>query len=245
MKNYLITGASSNLGKVLANHLSKNRDNKLIITSRKTVDLGIDPNENVKYLPGIDLLNEADLKIISDTTNVFFEGQFSVIHCTGYYEGQEPLEHMRLSESTRIFESNFTTVYNLTTQLLSIMIEKGGGHFIGFSCNSVKYNYPQMAPFTAAKAALESLFKTIANEFYDRGIYANNFQLATLLTEHEIKIKPHGDHKKWLKTIEVVNCIEQFINQPYQLQNGNTIQLYHYSESFFGQSYFDRISREI
>ena len=197
----------------------------------------------MKYLFGIDLLEEDHLNTLVGAAKEFFSGQFIVIHCTGYYEGQEPLETTSIAESSRIFESNFTAVYNLTVKLLPLMIERRGGHFVAFSCNSVKYNYPQMAPFTAAKSAIESLFRTIANEFYGKGVYANCFQLATLSTEHEFERKPFGDHNNWLKLSEVVTYVQQFVNQPNQLHNGNSIQLYHYSDSFFNKSYFERIKK--
>lgn len=244
MANYIITGVSSFLGREFVDHLMQNVNNRLIVTSRKKVAFENPFNENIKYFSGIDLLIEKDINTIVEAANKFFDGPFSVVHCTGYYEGQEPLESTSLAESNRIFNSNYTTVYNLSIKLLDIMIQKGGGHFVGFSCNSVKYNYPQMAPFTAAKSAMESFFRTVANEFYDRGIYANSFQLATLLTNHEILRKPFGDQEKWLKLNEVVTYVEQFLTQPHQLHNGNSIQLYHYSESFFHKSYFDRIKNK-
>jgi NAD(P)-dependent dehydrogenase (short-subunit alcohol dehydrogenase family) len=242
MANYLITGVSSFLGREFVNYLSKDVNNNIIATSRTLVDIDINL-ENLKYLSNIDLLKEEDIEILINETRIRFENPFNVIHCSGYYKGQEPLESMSFDESSRIFNSNFLTVYNLSVRLLDVMIEKGGGHFVGFSCNSVKYNYPQMAPFTAAKSALESFFRTVANEFYEKGIYANTFQLATLLTNYEISRKPFGDHKKWLKLDEVVTYVEQFLNQPNQLLNGNSIQLYHYSDSFFKESYYERIKK--
>ena len=243
MNNYLITGTSSFLGRAFVDYLIQNESNNIIITSRKKVEFEKSFNPNVQYFSGIDLMDKSDLMFIVEKANDLFDGPFSVIHCTGYYEGQEPLETTSIDESNRILNSNYTTVYNLSVMLLDTMIKKGGGHFVGFSCNSVKYNYPQMAPFTAAKSAMESLFRSIANEFYDRKIYANSFQLATLLTDHEISRKPYGDQKKWLKLIEVVTYVEQFLTQPHQLHNGNSIQLYHHSESFFNKSYFERIQK--
>lgn len=244
MASYIITGVSSFLGREFVDHLKKNKSNKLLITSRKNVDFDKPLPKNIKYISGIDLLYESNVDEIVNVANTFFHEKFSVLHCTGYYKGQQPLEKVPLNESTKIFNSNFTAVYNLSVKLLDVMTEKGGGHFVGFSCNSVKYNYPQMAPFTASKSALEAFFRTVANEFYDRGIYANSFQLATLLTEYEIARKPFGDHEHWLKLNEVVTYVEQFLTQPNQLHNGNSIQLYHHSESFFHKSYFDRIKHE-
>lgn len=241
MANYIITGISSYLGREFLNILSANKDNKLIVTSRRKVEFVTELTSNVNYFPCVDLLKEEDIMNLVDAAKELFDDKFSVIHCSGYYGGQEPIQRTSISESNRIFESNFVTVYNLSTLLIPVMKEKGGGHFVGFSCNSVMYNYPQMAPFTAAKSALESFFRSIANELYDQNIYANSFRLATLLTDHEISHKPHGDHNQWLKLYEVVGYVEQFLTQKYQIQNGNAIQLYHYSDSFFNKSYFERI----
>lgn len=244
MANYIITGVSSCLGREFTNTLSLNQENKIIATSRREVEFPTVLTSNVNYLPCIDLLKEEDIMLLVSVAKEIFNDKFSVINCSGYYGGQEPIQQTSICESNRIFESNFVTVYNLTRLLIPVMREKGGGHFVGFSCNSVMYNYPQMAPFTAAKSALESFFRSIANELYNENIYANSFRLATLLTDNEISHKPNGDHKQWLKLCEVVGYVEQFLNQKYQIQNGNAIRLYHYSDSFFNKSYFERIKRE-
>jgi len=241
MNNYIISGANSFLGQAFVRHLSKSDSNKLLITSRTYFDYTYLESENIIYISGIDLLTEDGLQKITNKASSFFKGSFHVINCTGYYNGQEQFISTTISEAKKIFESNFLTVYNLVTSLSPVMIQKGGGHIIAFSCNSVRFNYPEMAPFTAAKSALESLIRTLANELYDCGVYANSFQLSTLLTDHETHVKPFGDHQNWLKVDEVVAYVEQFITQPTQLHNGNSIQLYHYSDSFFHKSYFDRI----
>ncbi len=243
MYNFIITGANSFLGQAISEHLSKSKDNKIMLVTRSDFNFGNIINDNITHISGIDLLNENHLEKICTDADLFFTGKINIINCTGYYNGQEPFETTSLSESNKIFQANFYTVLGITTYLTPLLIKKGGGHFVSFSCNSVKYNYPQMTPFTAAKSALESLMRSIANEFYDRGIYANSFQLATLFTNHELKVKPYGDHKNWLKTEEVAEYIETFIKQPVQIINGASINLYHYSESFFNNSYFDRIKR--
>lgn len=241
MNNYLITGANSYLGREFVKQLSKNNDNVLLVTSRTFYDFSNIQSNNIKYLPGIDLLDENDLLSLQKEAETLFKGKFNLINCTGYYEGQKPFIFTSLNEAKKIFDSNYTTVYNTVNTLMPLMIQKGGGHIIAFSCNSVRFNYPEMAPFTAAKSALESLMRTLANELYECGVFANSFQLATLLTEHETKVKPFGDHQNWLKVGEVVAYIEQFITDAVQIHNGNSIQLYHYSDSFFHKSYYERI----
>lgn len=243
MNNYLITGANSYLGREFVRFLSKSHNNNLLITSRTFFDFGNFESKNIKYFFDVDLLTEEGLEKITKEADVFFKGKFNLINCTGYYNGQEPFVDTTIHEAKKIFDSNFTTVYNIVSYLMPVMIKKGGGHIVAFSCNSVRFNYPEMAPFTAAKTALESLVRSLANELFKHGIYSNSFELATLSTEHELKVKPYGDHVHWLKVEEVVGYIEQFITNPIQIQNGNSILLYHYSDSFFNKSYYERIKK--
>ncbi len=243
MTNYIITGAGSYLGREIASHLAKSPGNRILLVTRSNASFANILSDDVTHIAGIDLLKERDLERMVTTAQYFFESGFNVINCVGYFEGQSPFEQVSFAEAGRILDSNFRTVHNTATALIPLMVSKGGGHFIGFSCNSVRFNYPQMAPFTSAKAALESLIKCLANEFYGRGIYANALQLATLRTEKEIAVKPHGDHTNWLVPSEVARFIEMFTQQPIQLYSGNVMSLYNYSESFFGQSYYDRIKK--
>ncbi len=239
-QNILITGGNGPLGRDITKCLSKNH-NVIITTRKKEIE---EVNEGVKVLHEIDLLTASGLEKLHEQVNGLFKDKFSVINCTGYYgAGQEPFLDPSLEEDYRVFDSNFKTVYNTSKTLLPLMIERGGGHFITFSCNSVGYNYPWMIPFTAAKTAVEALSKGLANEFSKDGIFSNCIQLATILTEHEIERKPYGDHKNWLKTTEVARYIEEVINYDHPYFNGNVIKLFKYSESYYNQSYFDRIKK--
>lgn len=244
MTNYLITGANSFLGKALIKHLSSDSTNKLLIVTRSLADFSeYNEYENIYYLNGIDLLDENCLSILANKCNEFFEGKLNTINCVGYYTGQEPFEKTSIAEAKRIFDSNFICVYNTANAIMPYIIKNNGGHFICFSCKSVKYRYPLMAPFSASKAALDCLVGSLANEFSKIGLVANSFSLSTLDTDFERKVKPFGDFDNWLKLEEVAIIIEKIITSDFDIMNGNTIDLFKYSESFFNKSYFDRIKK--
>lgn len=239
MNNYLITAGNSPLGFEIAKYLSK--ENKVIVTTRRdTYDL----LENVISICNIDLLKSQDLKRLSEQVSLNFEEPFTLINCSGnYQDGQEPFLETSIEKGDYIMQSNYTTVYNAIHTLLPIMIKNGGGNIISFSCHSVRYNYPWMLPFSAAKAALEALTVGLSNEFAKDNIVANTFSLSTVDTEHERQIKPYGDHKNWLKPQKIAVIIEDLVNSNSYYLNGNAIKLFKYSDSFFHQSYFERIKR--
>lgn len=239
MRNILITGGGSPLGREIAETLSKK--NKVIVTTRKR---DYDANNRFEVITEIDLLKSSDLKILFAEIGNSFKYDFSVINCTGYYDtGQKPFLELTLEEDNKIFDANYKTVYNTAKTLLPLMIKQGGGHFISFSCNSVNHNYPWMIPYTNSKTAIESLTKGLANEFSQHGIFANCLQMSTLRTNEEINKKPFGDHNNWLQVSEIANFIQNLLDNNHPYFNGNIVQLFKYSDTYFNQSYFDRIKR--
>lgn len=242
--SFVITGANSFLGRAFAKTLSNNEAYKVFLTSRNKFNFnGLLKKKNVSYLPEIDLTVESDAKKFADAVNDFLPDQFHVINCLGYFPGYDTLEEINTETAKKIFDSNVIALYSVANNLLPHMCKRKGGHFIGFSTHTSYQHYPRMVAFTAAKIAVESLIRGIANEYLEKGINANTIALATLLTETELKMKPKGDSKNWLNTDEVCEFVENIVLQPSKLISGNVIHIYKYSDTFFHQSYFDRINK--
>jgi NAD(P)-dependent dehydrogenase (short-subunit alcohol dehydrogenase family) len=243
--SFVVTGANSYLGRAFAKKLSNKDNYKVFLTSRGKFNFnGLLKKKNVSYLPEIDLSIESDTNKLAVAVNNFLPGRFHVINCLGFFPGYDTIEEINIETAKKIFESNVIALYSVANNLLPLMCKRKGGHFIGFSTHTSYQHYPRMVAFTAAKAAVESMIRGIANEYLAKGINANTIALATLLTETELKIKPKGDSKNWLNTDEVCDFVENIILQPNKLISGNVIHIYKYSESFFHQSYYDRIRND-
>jgi NAD(P)-dependent dehydrogenase (short-subunit alcohol dehydrogenase family) len=238
----LITGGSGFLGKAIAKHFFKKGFRKLLITSRTDngeIEKRKDPN--VCYLPGLDLTKEKNINILYKQSNSFFLSKFHIINCAGSFPKFNSITSTSIKIAKETWESNYLTVHATAQKLLPLMIKFGGGHFITFSSHTNYQNFPMVVPFTAAKVALEALTKGIANENMKDGIFANSISLPTILTEEEQKLKPYGDHANWIKTDEIAEFVYDFLQSAKGFINGNIVHFYKYSESFFGQSYYDRI----
>lgn len=243
-QSFVITGANSFLGRTFAEFLSKNKNYKVFLTSRSEYDFTeLTKNKNVSSLQGIDLTIETDVEKLCDAVNDFMPEKFHIINCLGHFPGYETVENIGIADAKKVFDGNILALYSIANKFIPMMCKRNGGHFVAFSTHTSYQHYPKMVAFTAAKAAVESLIKGIANEYLSKGINANAIALATLLTEVEQKMKPHGDFKNWLDTNEVCQLVENLISQPNnELISGNVIHIYKYSDSYFNQSYFDRIN---
>ena len=240
-KSYVITGANSYLGKAFIKYFSANENNKLFLTSRKSDCL--DKRSCDKCLLNIDLTIEKDLDKLRDEIDIFISNKFHIINCLGYLPDYKTVGDMSIEEAKKVFDSNILSLYGVAHKLIPLMCKRGGGHFIGFSTHTSYQHYPKMVAFISAKIAVESLIQGISNEYLEKDIIANTIALSTLDTEAERKLNPNGHIESWLKTDEVCSLVDSLIANSNNLINGNVINAYKYSKTYFGQSYFDRIKQ--
>lgn len=246
MKKYLITGATSSLGKALAEHIvnTSKEDFKLYLVSRsKNALLENLTSKNVKYTSGVDLLSmEENIELIDDIKS-FFKGSFSIIHSAGDFWLHLPFLEVSTKTGVDMMNSHYGTFYNVLQIFLPHLIQNGGGRILTFSCNATEYHFPNMLPFTAAKAAIDATVKCIAHEHSKDGIVINSIALSSLKSEQNKDSKPYGDYDNYLDLKELSNTILDVLNQKESLMNGNIIKCFNYSESYYNEGYFQRIKQ--
>jgi len=245
MKNYLITGATSSSGKALTKKIAENSENKLILVSR-SYDESLDKlsNNNIKYFSGIDLLKFKESKQILSEIDTFFSEEFALIHLAGNFWEHYPFLSVDLDFAIKMMNSHYGTLYTVCQETIPIMAKKGGGRIITYSCNATDYNFPNMLPFTAAKAAVEATIKCIAHEHSKDKIVANAIAISSLKTEANKKSKPYGDYEHYLSLEELALTTLEIINLKHSIVNGSVIKCFEYSESYYNEGYFTRIKQK-
>jgi len=245
---YIITGASSDLGEAFARYLSKNKDNKLLLTSRRKPNyFGTLNNDNIKFLPDKDLTKKEHLDELEAQIINFIPTKFHVINCVGLFTDYKEFIDMGDDEIDDIINSNLLSLSKVARRLVPLMRDRNGGHFIGFTTHTSYQHYPNIALYTAAKEAVKSLFLSLSNEYYKNRIIFNTFALATLNTDAEFIKKPKGKREDWLKTDDVCAYVDYHLfacPDNLKLSPPMHIDLYEYSEDYFHKSYFDRIDKK-
>lgn len=242
-RQFVITGASSAIGRVLAEHLDTATDADMVLVSRSENSSRFKRDHLV--LTGIDLTNEQHLEVLREKVGQRLEGPFTVFHCVGDFWTHKPLVRTTFEEVARMINSHYLTFCGAAWSLLPVMVARNGGRLVGFSCNSVAYNYPDMAPFTSAKAALECFVRCVANEYSEYNIIANAVSLPTIRTDKVMELKPTGDHDHYITPEELAIFLSDITASAPAMMNGNVLKVFRHSKTFFHQSYFDRNPREL
>ncbi len=241
--NLVILGANSDIGGELVRQAASRSERRVLAVSRSPAAVGITDPPNVERLAGLDLIKEIHLRRLAAKTSGKFHEPFAVIHSVGNFWIHKPLVETPFHEIREMIESQLLTLMGVARVLTPAMIKNGGGALVAFSCNSVTYNYPDMSPFTASKAAIESFVKCYANEHAEFGISACALALPTIRTAKVLKEKPRGDHENYIKPEDLANYIlNHILTQPQEV-NGNVIKVFKHSPTFYHKSYYERNPR--
>ena len=155
-KIYVITGATSGIGKALAEHFSK--ENTVFVGYRNKEKLESLPQNAIPFF--IDSNNE---KSIESAAN-FIKSQVNKIDTLINVSGcvvAGAMEHIPPSELRRQFEVNVFAHINFTQQLLSHI---DNGKIINISSMSSFGIFPFIAPYAASKRALDIMFNALQLE---------------------------------------------------------------------------------
>jgi 3-oxoacyl-[acyl-carrier protein] reductase len=242
-RNLVILGANSDIGTALLRR-SMQTGYRILAVSRSSKPIAVGyTDQSLKWLEGVDLTRGDDLTRLQTVCRDYTSGPFNLVHSVGDFWTHKPLLNTSLAEVRCMYESHYLTLCGAARVLLPLMVSGGGGRLVAFSCNSVVYNYPDMAPFTAAKAAVECFVKCIAHEYAEYGISANVLALPTILTDKVVREKLVVDEANYIRPDELAEMIlEQILELPPTV-NGTVVKVFKHNNSFYNSGYFDRNPR--
>ena len=224
MKNILITGSSSGIGKVAAETL-KAEGYKVFQTGRKLLDIEnyisinlSDPN-NVNKLYNYVKENFGDIDIL--------------INNAGEYV-YSPIDKMKPDEIIQIFNSNFISNYYLTSLVVPKKKKKKFGRIVNIASISGVVGEANASLYSATKSAYFGFSKALALELAEYNITVNSISpgwVETQLTENALSEEEKKEtldvipQKRFVEPVEVANLIKYLISDNAKGITGQNINL--------------------
>lgn len=169
-KVWFITGSSRGFGRSLAEAVLKHGDT-LVATARKPEQLA--PlveryGDNVRTF-GLDVTDpeqaEAAIRFAIESF-----GKLDVVVNNAGYGNMSSIEETPLEDFRAQIETNLWGVINVTKSALPILRKQRSGHFVQFSSIGGRGGSPGLAPYQAAKFAVEGFSEVLAKEVNPLGI---------------------------------------------------------------------------
>ena len=203
-KTALVTGANGGLG----THVTK------ALLDAGFAVVGLAPkiqqsdfvHPNFTALPAA-LDGLAAAKKATDTVIARF-GKIDVLaHLVGGFAGGQTVADTDDATFHRMFYMNVNSAFHVLRAVLPHMNKARSGRIIAIGSRAAEDPGPTVGAYSASKAALVSLMRTVALENKDTGITANVILPGTMDTTANRKAMPSADVSQWVQPASVASLI--------------------------------------
>ena len=106
-----------------------------------------------------------------------------------------------------MFDVNLNSTFYLLRAAIPVMRKTGNGRIVAIGSRAALEPGAGVGAYSASKAAMVSLIRTVAQENKDAGITANVILPGTMDTPANRKFMPNSDFSKWVRPAAVASLI--------------------------------------
>ncbi len=135
-------------------------------------------------------------------------GKIDVLaHLVGGFAGGQTVAEMDDATWQRMFDANLNSTFHILRAVIPQMLTAGTGRIIAIGSRAAEDPGPKVGAYSASKAALVSLMRTVALENKDAGITANVILPGTIDTPANRRDIPGADVSQWVQPASVASLI--------------------------------------
>jgi len=154
-------------------------------------------------------------------------GKIDVLaHLVGGFAGGPSVTETDDATFRRMFEMNVDSAFHILRAVLPHMQKAGNGRIIAIGSRAAESPGPGVGAYSASKAALVSLIRTVAVENKDSGITANIILPGTIDTPANRKAMPKADITNWVQPAAIASLMVWLASDAAGDMTGGVIPLY-------------------
>ncbi len=222
-KIVLVTGANGGLG----THVTQaflNTGATVIGVSRK-IEQSEFASPNFHAMAAEISTREAAAKLVDEAVARF--GKIDVlVHTIGGFAGGQSVADTEETIFRQMFEINLHAMFYILRAIIPVMRKQGSGRIAAIGSRQALEPGKGVGAYSASKAAMVSLMRTVALENQDAGITANVILPGTMDTPANRKAMPNADFSKWVQPAAVASLITWLASDAAKDVNGAAIPIY-------------------
>jgi NAD(P)-dependent dehydrogenase (short-subunit alcohol dehydrogenase family) len=191
----LITGASGGLGPAVVNAFLA--AGALVAGTSRRIEAAAFPHPNFRGFPA-DLLDTADVQRLADSVMAAYGRIDALVHVAGGFSGGKPVHESDDALWEQMLNLNLGAAMRMLRAVLPHMRQANRGRIVAVASRAAAEPAANIAAYSASKAALVSLVKTVALENRGAGITANAILPGTIDTEANRKWGSPEERAKWV-----------------------------------------------
>jgi NAD(P)-dependent dehydrogenase (short-subunit alcohol dehydrogenase family) len=225
MKNKIavVTGANGGLGRFVTQALL-DAGATVVGVSREVRQTDFD-RPAFTAMPG-DLSTAAGAARMVDSVVKRF-GRLDVLaHTVGGFSGGKPVAETDDATFQRMFEMNLYSTFYILRAAIPALRKTGNGRVIAVGSRAALEPGARVGAYSASKAAMASLIRTVALENRDAGLTANVILPSTIDTPANRRAMPGADFSKWVQPAAIASLMVWLASDAGKDVNGALIPVY-------------------
>jgi NAD(P)-dependent dehydrogenase (short-subunit alcohol dehydrogenase family) len=168
---------------------------------------------------------EAASKLANEVLSSF--GRIDVLaHLIGGFDGGKTVVETDDALLDRMLELNFKSAFYVLRAVIPHMRRSGSGRIVAIASRAAEAPGPGVGAYSASKAALVSLVRTVALENKDHSITANVLLPGTIDTPANRDVMPGADRRTWVQPASIASLIVWLAGDTGVDVNGAVIPVY-------------------
>jgi len=222
-KVVLVTGANGGFGTYVTQAFLDSGAT-VIGTSRKIQQSDFS-NPSFTAMPA-EISTREGAKVLVDQVAARFGKLDVLVHTVGGFAGGQSIADTDDATFQRMFDLNLNSVFNILRATIPALRQTGDGRIIAIGSRAALEPGAGVGAYSASKAAMVSLIRTVALENRDAGLRANVILPGTMDTPANRKAIPNADVSKWVRPAAVANLITWLAGDSGKDINGAVIPVY-------------------
>ena len=219
----LVTGANGGLGAYVTQALL-DAGATVVGVSRKIQQSDFDSPLFTALSAGISTAEGSQTAV--DSLIAHFARLDILAHTVGGFAGGKSIAETDDATFQSMFDSNLNSTFYLLRAAIPAMRKTGNGRIVAIGSRAALEPGAGVGAYSASKAAMVSLMRTVALENKDVGITANVILPGTMDTPTNRKFMPNADFSKWVRPASVASLIVWLVSDAGKDVNGAVIPVY-------------------
>ena len=198
-KTVLVTGASGNLGRAVAQAFAERGDNLVLIASRReSLVAAFGGDDARRLLAPADLLDRRQVDGAVGAGLARFGSIDVLCNLAGGFRMGPTVHETRDEDWNYLVDLNVRTMLNAVRAVVPHMLAAGCGRIINVGANAAQKGVAQMGAYCSAKSAVIRLTESMAAELRAKNINVNCVLPTIIDTPENRAAMPGADPAKWV-----------------------------------------------
>lgn len=222
-KVVLVTGADDGLGRFVTQAFLD--AGATVVGTSTRIQQSAFKNDRFTAIAGAISNLESAQNLVCECTSRF--GKMDVLaHTVGGFAGGSSVADTDDATFQKMMDINLNSVFHMVRAALPALRTSGNGRLIAIGSRAALEPGSGVGAYSASKAAMVSLIRTVATENKDAGVRANVILPGTMDTPANRQAMPKADPAKWVQPAAVASLMVWLASDAGSEINGAVIPVY-------------------